>query len=88
MCEAPTPYIIGLMRSSKANLFKYDISDVFVIDLDKHKILKDDTDGINILPDLIINWIKQDLQKLLRSVKTFSGNDRLDSNEDFILIFV
>ena len=47
MCEAPTPFIIGLMRNSKNDLFKLDISDVFVIDLDKHKILKDETNGIS-----------------------------------------
>ena len=73
MCEAPTPFIIGLMRSSKNDLFKLDISDVFVIDLDKPKILKDDTNGISILPNLIVNWIKTDLQQLHQLSKNMSG---------------
>ena len=73
MCEAPTPFIIGLMRNSKNDLFKLDISDVFVIDLDKHKILKDETNGISILPNLIVNWIKTDLQLLDQVSKNMSG---------------
>ncbi len=74
MCEAPTPYIIGLMKNSKNDLFKLDITDVIVVDLDKHKVLKEDANEINILPILIVNWIKSDIQNLLREAKTYSGN--------------
>ena len=61
------------MRNSKNDLFKLDISDVFVIDLDKHKILKDDSDEINILPNSIMNWIKSSCQNLIRDSKNISG---------------
>lgn len=61
------------MRHSKTDLFKQDISDVFVVDLEKNKTLQEDGTEINILPNSLNNWLKADIENLLRVSKQHSG---------------
>jgi hypothetical protein len=73
MCEAPTPYLIGLMRHNKNELMKYDINDVLIVDLDKQKFHQEDGNEMNILPIQMRNWIKADLHNLLKYSKLCDG---------------
>jgi hypothetical protein len=75
MCEAPTPYLIGLMRHNKAELMTKDITDVLIVDLDKQKIFQEDGNELNILPAAVRNWIKADIQNILKYSKLCDGSD-------------
>jgi hypothetical protein len=80
MCEAPTPYIIGLVRSCKHELMRYNYeNDMIIIDLDKQKIIQHQERDIdsnynynknnfcsldNFLPENVLKSLRVDLYNL------------------------
>jgi hypothetical protein len=74
MCEAPTPYIIGLVRSCKEELMRYNYeNDMIIVDLDKQKIIQHQEKDINtnnlcslnnFLPENVLKNLKVDLYNL------------------------
>ncbi len=74
MCEAPTPYLIGLMRHNKTELLNKDITDVLIVDLDKQRFFQEDGNELNILPIPVRNWIKADMQNILKYSKLCDGS--------------
>ena len=87
MCESPTPYIIGLMRTCKHELLsKYkDAHDMIVIDLDKHKCILDNDYDIHILPDSVLKTLKLDLYNLMHMSKLAS---KYEKNVELCRVFV
>lgn len=77
MCEAPTPYIIGLVRSCKDELMRYNYeNDMIIVDLDKQKIIQHQEKDLdsnnsnnlcslnNFLPENVLKTLKVDLYNL------------------------
>ncbi len=52
-----------------------DITDVLIVDLDKQKIFQEDGNELNILPAAVRNWIKADIQNILKYSKLCDGSD-------------
>lgn len=77
MTEAPTPYIIGLMRTCKSELLKYKSSnDMLIVDLDKQKILQETQDELVPIPDAIVKVLKIDLYNLTNMSKLMSEYEK------------
>ena len=72
MCEAPTPYLIGLMRTCKNDLLaKFrDTNDMIIVDLDKQKCILDNDNDTFSLPDSILKSLKLDIYNLLHIAKS------------------
>lgn len=90
MCEAPTPYIIGLMRSCKSELAKYrGVSDMLIVDLDKQKFIYDTQNNGKIIPDNIVKSLKVDLYNLIHSSRLVTEYDKnVELCRVFLKIFV
>ncbi|CAF0993496.1 unnamed protein product [Brachionus calyciflorus] len=77
MTEAPTPYIIGLMRSCKNELLKYkNISDFLIIDLDKQKLIQDNSNQEDYIPETLKKCLKTDLNNLQNLSKNLSNYEK------------
>ena len=87
MCESPTPYIIGMMRTCKHELLEKfkDTHDMIIIDLDKKKCILDNDDDIHILPESVIKTLKLDVYNLVHSSKLDS---KYEKNVELCRVFL
>ena len=87
MCESPTPYIIGLMRTCKNELLvKYkDAHDMIIIDLDKQKCILDNDDDTHILPESVLKCLKLDLYNIMHMSKLTS---KYEKNVELCRVFL
>lgn len=90
MCDAPTPYIIGLMRSCKNDLAKYKgSSDMLIVDLDKQKFIFDTQNDMKVLPESTVKSLKIDLYNLIHCSKLVTDYDKnVELCRIFVKIFV
>lgn len=90
MTEAPTPYIIGMMRSCKTELVKYKNStDILIIDLDKHKFIHDTKLNEDIVPESLKKSLKMQINILTNMSKNMSNYEKnLELCKIFINFFV
>ena len=90
MCESPTPYLIGLMRTCKYELLsKYkDAHDMIIIDLDKQKCILDNDEDIQILPESVLKCLKLDLYNISMSKVTSKYEKNIELCRVFLRIFL
>lgn len=90
MTEAPTPYIIGMMRSCKNELVKYKNStDILIIDLDKHKLSHNTRLYNEIIPENLKKSLKMEINILTNLSKNMSNYEKnLELCKIFINFFV
>ncbi|RNA39384.1 suppression of tumorigenicity 5 -like [Brachionus plicatilis] len=86
MTEAPTPYIIGLMRSCKNELIRYkNCSDILIVDLDKQKFIHDTNSSDEMVPESLKKCLKSELTNLVNLSKNMSNYEK---NFELCKIFI
>jgi hypothetical protein len=100
MCDAPTPYIIGLMRSCKSDLSKYRSGgvdgDMLIVDLDKQRFIYDTapaprsaSSNHRILPESLLKALKIDLYNLVHNNSSNKSQlTDLDKNVELCRVFL